>query len=81
MLLKSRKEECQIRGNLKDFPLVGIWSPYYEDTNSTAPFVCIEPWYGLADNINSNKIYKEKKYINKLNIGDIFEASYYIEIN
>ena len=81
VLLKSRKEECQIKVNLKDFPMVGIWTPYYEDNNSTAPFVCIEPWYGLADNINSNKIYKEKKYINKLNIGDIFEASYYIEIN
>lgn len=78
--LKSKKEECQIKVNLKDFPLVGIWTPYYESTNSTAPFICIEPWYGLSDGGNSNKIYKDKKYINKLNISEVFEVSYYIEI-
>lgn len=79
--LKSRKEEFYINVNIKDFPLVGIWSPYYKDTNTTAPFICIEPWYGLADSIHSDKIYKNKKYINKLNIGESFEVSYNIEIN
>lgn len=78
--LKSRKEEFYINIDIKDFPLVGIWTPYYKDANSTAPFICIEPWYGLADNIDSDKIYKNKKYINKLNRGDSFRASYYIEI-
>lgn len=78
--LKSRKEEFYINVNIKDFPLVGIWTPYYKDTNSTAPFICIEPWYGLADSVDSNKVYKNKKYINKLNIGESFEVSYDIEI-
>lgn len=78
--LKSRKEEYYIKVSFKDFPLVGIWSPYYKDTSSTAPFICIEPWYGLADSTNSNKIYKNKRYINKLNIGEAFETSYSIEI-
>lgn len=78
--LKSSKEEFYINVNIKDFPLVGIWTPYYKDTNSTAPFICIEPWYGLADSADSNKVYKNKKYINKLNIGENFEVSYNIEI-
>ena len=78
--LKSNKEEFYINVNIKDFPLVGIWTPYYKDTKSTAPFICIEPWYGLADSVDSNKIYKNKKYINKLNIGENFEVSYDIEI-
>lgn len=78
--LKSSKGEFYININIKDFPLVGIWTPYYKDTNSTAPFICIEPWYGLADSVDSNKIYKNKKYINKLNIGESFEVSYDIEI-
>ncbi len=78
--LKSSKEEFYINVNIKDFPLVGIWTPYYKDTKSTAPFICIEPWYGLADSVDSNKIYKNKKYINKLNIGENFEVSYDIEI-
>lgn len=24
--------------SMEDFPLVGIWTPYYSETNSTAPF-------------------------------------------
>ena len=51
------------KSKFKRFSIGGIWTPYYEDANSTAPFVCIEPWYGLADNINSNKIYKEKNIL------------------
>lgn len=67
--------------SMQDFPLVGIWTPYYSETNSTAPFLCIEPWYGLADSIHSNKIYKDKKFINKLGKGKIFTASYSINIH
>ncbi|HBH0152239.1 TPA: aldose 1-epimerase family protein, partial [Clostridioides difficile] len=67
--------------SMEDFPLVGIWTPYYSETNSTAPFLCIEPWYGLADSINSNKIYKDKKFINKLSKGKVFTASYNINIH
>ena len=78
--LKSKKEENYIKVSFKDFPLVGIWTPYYKDTNTTAPFLCIEPWYGIADNIDSDKIYQNKKYINKLNMGETFVASYDIEI-
>ncbi|MCC3863252.1 aldose 1-epimerase family protein [Terrisporobacter petrolearius] len=78
--LKSTKEEFYINVNFEGFPLVGIWTPYYKGKNSTAPFISIEPWYGIADGIDSNDIYKNKKYINKLNIGDSFEVSYYIEV-
>ncbi|UDN61743.1 aldose 1-epimerase family protein [Clostridioides sp. ES-W-0016-02] len=67
--------------SMLDFPLVGIWTPYYSETNSTAPFLCIEPWYGLADSIHSNKIYKDKKFINKLGKGKIFTTSYSIDIH
>lgn len=67
--------------SMQDFPLVGIWTPYYDETNSTAPFLCIEPWYGLADSIHSNKIYKDKKFINKLGKGKVFTASYSINIH
>ena len=35
---------------------------------------------GIADNIDSDKIYQNKKYINKLNVGETFVASYDIEI-
>lgn len=78
--IHSNNNRDFIKVDFKDFPLVGIWTPYYKDNNSTAPFLCIEPWYGLADNIDSNGVYKDKDYINKLNIGETFKASYSISI-
>ncbi len=78
--VKSKKENHYINVSFNSFPLVGIWSPYYKDTNSIAPFICVEPWYGLADNVNSDKIYKNKNYINKLSIGESFNVSYSINI-
>ena len=79
-MFKRYVQKIHIKVSFKDFPLVGIWTPYYKETNTTAPFLCIEPWYGIADNIDSDKIYQNKKYINKLNVGETFVASYDIEI-
>lgn len=76
----SRKNNSKVKVSFKDFPLVGIWSPYYKDNNSIAPFICIEPWYGIADSINTSKDYKSKFAINKLAPSSTFSTSYYIEI-
>lgn len=76
----ENKENEILKVELKDFPLVGIWSPYYED-DSIAPFICIEPWYGLADNINSDYQYLNKAYINKLKINEKFKTSYKISVS
>lgn len=78
--LKSKKYDYFINVSFKDFPLVGIWSPFYKDTNTIAPFICIEPWYGLCDNINSDKVFKNKAFINKLKSQEAFNASYSIRI-
>ncbi|MCR8746081.1 aldose 1-epimerase family protein [Romboutsia lituseburensis] len=78
-LKSSKSNEC-VTVKFKDFPLVGIWTPYYKDTKTTAPFICIEPWYGLADNINSNKEFKNKEFINILNPKEKFCTIYSIEI-
>lgn len=78
--IKNKKEDNYIKVSFEEFPLVGIWSPYYKDENLTAPFICVEPWHGLADSVNSDKVYKNKKFINKLNIGEIFITDYTIEI-
>lgn len=78
--LKNKNEEEYLKVSFNNFPLVGIWTPYYKENDSTAPFLCIEPWYGLCDSVDSDKIYKNKKYINSLEIGEVFETSYSIEI-
>jgi galactose mutarotase-like enzyme len=56
------------------FPFVGIWSKYKD--GKIAPFVCIEPWYGIADTANTTGNLKEKFGINTLAAGESFQAEY-----
>lgn len=57
-------------------PAVGIWSPY----GKNAPFVCIEPWYGLHDWIEYQGEFKEKYLMNHLQPGASFMSEYVITI-
>ncbi len=57
-------------------PVVGLWSPPGKD----APFVCIEPWYGRCDRVDYKGEFKEKDWMQSLEPGAIFDASYRIEI-
>lgn len=53
-------------------PLVGLWSP----PGKRAPFVCIEPWYGRTDSVGFEGEYEEKAWIQSLEAGESFDASY-----
>jgi galactose mutarotase-like enzyme len=55
------------------FPYFGIWSK-----KGGAPFVCLEPWHGVADAADSGKDFAEKKGIIRLNPGERFESGYQI---
>lgn len=76
--VQDKEHSDILKVEFNNFPLVGIWSPYYKDTKTIAPFLCIEPWYGLADSVNTNYEYRNKKYINKINAGEVFDAEYKI---
>lgn len=52
-------------------PLVGLWSP-----SGQAPFMCIEPWWGRADKVGYKGEFAERQYVNRLEPGETFEASY-----
>ena len=52
-------------------PLVGLWSP-----SGQAPFMCIEPWWGRADKVGYEGEVAERQYVNHLEPGETFEASY-----
>lgn len=79
--IKSNKQHHSVRLTFTNFPLVGIWTPYYKESNTVAPFLCIEPWYGLADDINTDGDYLNKHYLNKLCINENFKVSYTISID
>lgn len=80
VIIASDTRSMKIIIDCKGFPYVGIWSPYYEGKNTIAPFICVEPWYGLADPTDSNKVFKQKPGIKKLGLSEIFDAGYRIEL-
>lgn len=74
--LSSNKTGHKIRVSYEDFQFLGIWSKYPDE----APFVCIEPWCGLASDISSDGNIETKKAINTLLPEDSFKRAYTIEI-
>ena len=56
------------------FPYLGIW------TKQNAPFICIEPWCGLADNSNHNGNLEEKEGVNLLQPQEDFLRAIRIQI-
>lgn len=71
-ILKENSPYLKI--NFKNFPFLGIW------TKRNAPFICIEPWYGHADEkISDGNIYT-KKSIQTLKQKTNFTVYFDIEI-
>lgn len=60
--IRSDKTDRAVTVMFDNMDFVGIWSPYPKE----APFVCIEPWQGIADTVTSNGNLEEKKGIQRL---------------
>ncbi len=69
------KERTPYISLLFSAPVVGIWSP-----SPSAPFICIEPWYGRADRVDYNGEFSEREYVNTLPPQKSFDATYMIII-
>ena len=68
--LRSSKHDKGIEFNFPGFPYLGVWAA------KDADFVCIEPWCGIADPVNSSQQLTEKEGINRLAPQGIFERSW-----
>lgn len=55
----------------------GLWAP----NKPGCPFVCIEPWCGIADNAGFKGDISERDCIHSLNSGDSFDFSYSLTLN
>lgn len=73
--LKHKDKGRVLSMTYKDFSYLGIWA------KPNAPYVCIEPWLGIADNENTNQKIEEKEGIISLEANSIFKSSYSIEID
>ncbi|WP_130734547.1 aldose 1-epimerase family protein [Flavobacterium sp. J27] len=68
------QKKTVLKMNYKEFPYLGIW------TKENAPFLCIEPWYGHADTINTNGNLITKAGIQLIKPNSKFECSFVIEL-
>lgn len=71
-LLKNNKPRLKV--NFTDFPFLGIW------TKKDAPFICIEPWLGIADSHTSSGKIEEKEGIQILEGNTDQSFSWSVEI-
>ncbi len=62
-----------IHFRFNDFPFFGIWAA------KDAPFVCLEPWCGIADSVEHDQELKHKEGINTLSTEDNWERSWTVE--
>ena len=75
VILRHTKLDYSIEVDFEQFPYLGIWS------KPGAPFVCLEPWQGLADFDNHNKRIEDKKGIIMLEVGKELEKSFTMKFN
>ena len=72
----SEKSSHLVEVSFKDLPYVGIWSTYPTES----PFVCIEPWAGIADTVSASGNLEENLGIEKLAEKESFTCGYTIAV-
>ncbi|MFW2441896.1 aldose 1-epimerase family protein [Aliarcobacter butzleri] len=75
IILRDKNNNKILKVEFKDFPYLGVWSK-----PNLAPFVCIEPWFGVADEENANQKIEDKKGILSLEKEEEFFCFYTIEV-
>ncbi|MDH3253097.1 MAG: aldose 1-epimerase family protein [Ignavibacteria bacterium] len=73
--LKSPKTEKSVRVEFPGWPYLGIWSK-----PGGAPFLCIEPWYGIADSAGFRGELNEREGILRLEPDGVFRCDHRILI-
>ncbi|MBS1776099.1 MAG: aldose 1-epimerase family protein [Bacteroidetes bacterium] len=72
--LKSNTSNHGLSMQIDQFPYLGIWAA------ANAPFLCIEPWQGIADSINHNQNLLEKEGIVPLNSGSVWQRQWSVTL-
>ncbi|MCX6207728.1 MAG: aldose 1-epimerase family protein [Bacteroidetes bacterium] len=70
----NHKNTHGLKLHYSEFPFMGIWAA------KNADFVCIEPWCGIADSVDTTGELAAKEGINKLAPKDIFERAWTVEV-
>ncbi|WP_018476925.1 aldose 1-epimerase family protein [Pontibacter roseus] len=73
--LGSRTNARRLEITFEGFPYLGIWAK-----PGPSPYVCIEPWCGIAGSEGESGVLEEKEGINKLAPEQVFERTISIEV-
>ncbi len=73
--LRSRRNNGSIRVTFADFPYLGLWA------KPGAPFVCIEPWLGVADTSSKPASIDNKQGIQLISPKASFAAHFSITVD
>lgn len=74
--LCSTKSEHKITINCNNWPYFGVWSK-----KACSEFICLEPWYGIADAENSDQVLLKKEGIHALEKQEVFTCSFSISFH
>jgi galactose mutarotase-like enzyme len=72
--LLSGKTSHGIQFQMGEFPFLGIWSA------KDADFICLEPWCGVADSVQSDQQLEHKEGIEKIAPGKIFSRQWRVKV-
>lgn len=73
--IKNTKNENKLTLTFDDFTHFGIW------TVQNAPFICLEPWFGMADSQNHNQHIEDKEGMIALAPQHVFAKSWKVIID
>ena len=74
--IRSEKTDHAISLKVSGAPFIGVWSPYPTE----GELVCLEPWWGIADDVDASGELSEKFGVNQLAPNEEFNASYEITV-
>ncbi|EKZ4851694.1 aldose 1-epimerase family protein [Listeria monocytogenes] len=75
MTIKSDKTPHFVKVSFPEFPFVGLWT-----AKAGTPFLCIEPWYGIADGAGESVELRDKAGIEHLEPEAVFASEYEITV-
>lgn len=75
--LKNNINDEEIKMTFHNFPLLGLWT---SPKKHECPYICIEPWSGMADYVGVPQEFSDKAYIQSVYPDDKYVAMYTIEV-
>lgn len=66
--LKSKESSHFVEIGIEDFPYLCLWG-----TATRMSLICVEPWCGVSDSVDTDHLWETKQGIESVDVGDIFE--------